>query len=78
MIAKNIFAKKKKKRPFLSCSIMMKTHRNDVTTMLLHIFFFYVRVQSYFLLSAIVSLHESFKDANLLIQRTVIMAPMDS
>lgn len=46
----------------------MKTHRNDVTTMLLHFSLFFMAVQSYLLLSVIVSLHESFKDASYLIQ----------
>lgn len=54
---------------------MMESHGNDASAMLLHVLS--CGAQSYFLLSVIVFLYESFKDANELIQ-TVIIASMDS
>ena len=71
--AKNIFFKKKSQ--FLSCSIMMESQRNDVT--LGYRIFFYAGLLCFFMF-VIVSFCESFKDANKLIQTTVIIASMDS
>lgn len=62
-------------RPFLSCSIMMKSH--IMMPQLCYCVFFHVGCRHIFSCLSLSFLYESFKDANQLIQ-TVIIASVDS